>query len=142
MPDRPANEPRQIFIGNVSYDAVPEDVVLALREVGVDAERVRLATFKETGAPRGFGFLDLSSREKRSTEEVIEHINASVVDLLGRVLRAAKAHERPPKPAPDSGRAHDGDAWNNKKAKKPKRGGSRGHGTTEFKRGRHEFEGD
>ena len=142
MPDRPANEPRQIFIGNVSYDAVPEDVVLALREVGIDVERVRLATHRETGAPRGFGFLDLGSREKRSTEEVIEHINEVEVYLLGRVLRAAEAHKRPARPAPDPGRAHDGDAWNGKKAKKPKRGGSRGHSTTEFRRGRHEFEGD
>jgi hypothetical protein len=133
MPDR-TNDTRQIFLGNVSYDAQPEDVVLALQEVGIAVARVRLATWPETGVPRGFGFCDLDPREKRSLEEVIDHINEVEVDLFRRVLRAAKANARPPRPAAEAPR-------NDKRGKKKARpGGGRGKGTNEFKRGRNEFD--
>jgi RNA recognition motif-containing protein len=140
-----SNEPRQIFLGNISYDAHPDDVVTALRAVGVGAARVRLATWKETGAPRGFGFLDLETGELRSTREVIDLINEAEISLLGRVMRADLA--KPREPRPDSERARNEATWREpgkKTGSKPKGkrpGGGRGRNRSEFQRGRNEFEG-
>lgn len=139
------DQPRQIFLGNISYDAHPDDVVTALREAGVQVARVRLATFKETGAPRGFGFLDLEP-SLRPVEDVIAAINDAEISLLGRVMRADTA--KPRKPAPGSERARSEATWQEKgkkrgggsKGKRP--GGGRGQSRNEFQRGRNEFEGD
>lgn len=140
------DQPRQIFLGNISYDAHPDDVVNALREAGIQAARVRLATWKETGAPRGFGFLDLESGETRPVEDVIDAINNAEVSLLGRTIRADAAHPR--KSAPNSERARNEATWQEKgkkrgggaKGKRP--GGGRGRSRSEFQRGRNEFEGE
>jgi len=130
------NQPRQIFLGNISYDAKPQDVVNALCDVGVGAARVRIATHKDTGSPRGFGFLDLEPTEDRPTEEIIEFINGVEVEVFGRVLRADVAKERPPRP--ESAPRRD-----DKKRQKSKRpGGGRGKGANEFQRGRHDFDKD
>jgi RNA recognition motif-containing protein len=141
-----SNEPRQIFLGNISYDAHPDDVVAALRMANIGAARVRLATWKETGAPRGFGFLDLETSELRSTEEVIDRINEAEISLLGRVMRADLAKPREPRSDPE--RARNEATWrepDKKKGSKPKGkrpGGGRGRSRSEFQRGRNEFEGE
>ena len=114
-----APRPRQIFLGSVSYDATPEEVAAALRLLGIGVARVRLSTEKETGTPRGFGFLDLDATEQRSEEDVIRVINQAYIQLHKRVLRANLARER--------GQAPEG---------------GRGQARNEFKRGRHEFEGE
>jgi RNA recognition motif-containing protein len=135
-----SNEPRQIFLGNISYDAHPDDVVEALREVGIGAARVRLATWKDTGAPRGFGFLDLEASEARSTQAVINIINEFEISLHGRILRADMAKAR--KPSPDSERARNEATWRDKPGKKKgqkRLGGGRGRSRNEFQRSRNEF---
>ena len=139
-----SNEPRQIFLGNISYDAHPDEVVDALRVAGIGAARVRLATWKETGAPRGFGFLDLEATEARATEEVIDAINAAEISLCGRIMRADMAKAR--KPAPGAERARDEAVWRSKpskkRGKKDQRPGGRARSRNEFQRGRNEFEGE
>lgn len=139
------NESRQIFLGNLSYDATPDEVVAELRQAGIGAARVRIATWRETGAPRGFGFLDLESTELRSIEDVIDYINASEVEIRGRVLRADRARARTSRPLDaQEERARNEATWQKqprRKGKKPKRGsGSRGHIHNEFQRGCSEFE--
>lgn len=131
-----SQQPRQIFLGNISYDATPQEVVDVLRNAGVGAERVRIATYKETGAPRGFGFLDLASSEPRSTETVIEYINSFEIVLFGRVLRADIAKERPPRPSNDNAPRREGKKF--KKGKRPS--GGRGKGTHEFQREDRDFD--
>lgn len=128
------NQPRQIFLGNISYDARPQDVIDALRGVGIGAARVRIATYKETGGPRGFGFLDLDATEARPTAEVIQYINDIEIAVRGRVLRADAAKERPPRleqPTHQDGRR-------SKKGGRPS--GGRGKGANEFQRGRNDFD--
>lgn len=141
------NESRRIFLGNISYDAHPDDVVTALREAGIGAARVHLATYRDTGAPRGFGFLDLEASEVLSIEEVIDCINSAEISLCNRVIRADLA--KPRKPAPDAERARNEATRrepDKKKGGAPKgrRSGSRGRSRNEFQhgRGRNEFEGE
>jgi len=139
------DQPRQIFLGNISYDARPDAIVDALRAVGVHAARVRLATHRDTGAPRGFGFLDLESSETRPIAEVIDFINDAEIALFNRVMRADLANPR--KPAPDAERARNEATWKpakkrggNPKGRRPE--GGRGRSRNEFHRARNEFEGE
>jgi len=135
------NQPRQIFLGNIPYDATPQEVVASLRNAGVGAERVRIATYKETGAPRGFGFLDLASSEPRSTETVIEYINSFEIVLYSRVLRADIAKERPFRPGKDHKGREGREFHEEGRAKRGKRpGGGRGKGAHEFQRGDRDFD--
>lgn len=124
-------QPRQIFIGNLSYEATPDDLAGAILDLGIRIEvPARVATFPDTGKPRGFGFITLDKDEPQTVEDVIETINACSVDLYGRVIRADKTRSRPPRPSP-GGRYE-------RKPEKPR--GGRGKHRDEFRRGRNEFE--
>lgn len=136
MPHNKSPEPRQIFLGSIHYDATPADVVAALQRAGVAVARVRIATHRETGAPRGFGFLDLAAGELRSTAEVIELINLAEVEVFGRALRADVAKERPQHPTGDARERPARGAQ-----RKPRSSGGRGRARSEFQRGRSEFDG-
>ena len=81
-----------IFVANLPWDATPElleDMVNDLVGEG-SFVRVRLAIDRETGRPRGFGHIDLSSAE--AAERAVREIDG--VDLMGRELRADYATER------------------------------------------------
>lgn len=136
--------PRQIFLGNISYDATPDDVLRALHRAEIGAARVRIATHRETGAPRGFGFLDIGDREKRSVQDLIECINLYQIEVCGRVLRADVAKDRPQRqdgPARAAGAPRERARPARQGQRRPPREGGRGHAKTEFQRGRHEFDG-
>lgn len=81
-----------IFVANLPWEATPEligDMVNDLVGEG-SFVRARLAVDKESGRPRGFGHIDLSSAE--AAERAVREIDG--VDLMGRELRADFATER------------------------------------------------
>jgi RNA recognition motif-containing protein len=82
-----------IYVGNLPFSATDADVrVLFERHGKVDA--VKIINDRETGKPRGFGFVDMPSGDAQSA---IQALNG--YQMNGRPLRVNEAQERPPRPA-------------------------------------------
>lgn len=78
-----------IYIGNLSYDATQEDLNDVFAEYGV-VKRVQLPTDRETGRPRGFGFVEMSTDEEE--EAAIAALDGA--EWMGRDIKVNKARPR------------------------------------------------
>ncbi len=78
-----------IYVGNLSYDATQEDINAVFAEYGAVA-RVHLPTDRETGRPRGFAFVEMSSEDEETA--AIEALDGA--EWMGRDLRVNKARPR------------------------------------------------
>lgn len=86
-----------IYVGNLPFSATEQDVrVLFERHGKVDS--VKLINDRETGKPRGFGFVDMPPNEAQSA---IHALNG--YQMNGRPLRVNEAQERPQRPRPGGG---------------------------------------
>jgi RNA recognition motif-containing protein len=79
----------RIYVGNLPFSAT-EDSVRALFSKHGTVEKVSLITDRDTGRPRGFGFVEMSSAD---ASRAIQALNGT--DLGGRPLRVNEAQERP-----------------------------------------------
>ncbi|MCZ6834134.1 MAG: RNA-binding protein [Planctomycetota bacterium] len=78
-----------IYVGNLSFDASESDV-RALFEAHGTVDKVNLVTDRETGRPRGFGFVEMASDEEGRAA-----INAlDGQDSQGRNLKVNEAKPR------------------------------------------------
>ena len=77
----------RIYLGNLPFSAT-EDEIRELFSAHGEVESVSLVTDRETGRPRGFGFVELAS----GGEEAIEKLNG--VDFGGRSLNVNEARPR------------------------------------------------
>ena len=64
--------PTKLFIGNLSFQATEEDLRELFQQAGT-VESVRIVTDQFTGRPRGFGFVEMSTKEEAS--KAIEMLN-------------------------------------------------------------------
>lgn len=78
-----------IYVGNLNYEVTQEDLTTVFQEYGT-VNRVSLPTDRETGRPRGFGFVEMSSDAEEA--EAIESLDGA--DWMGRQLRVNKARPR------------------------------------------------
>ena len=78
-----------IYVGNISYDVTSDDLTEVFGEYGT-VKRVSLPTDRETGRPRGFGFVEMESDEQE--EAAIEVLDGA--DWMGRQMRVNKAKPR------------------------------------------------
>lgn len=78
-----------IYVGNLSYEVTSDDLSAVFAEYGT-VKRVQLPTDRETGRPRGFGFVEMGS----DTEEgaAIEALDGA--EWMGRDLKVNKAKPR------------------------------------------------
>lgn len=79
-----------IFVGNLSYGATEEDIRNLFEQYGA-VERASIVTDRETGQPRGFGFVEMTNKEE--AERAIAAINGR--ELGGRALNVNEARPRP-----------------------------------------------
>jgi RNA recognition motif-containing protein len=86
-----------IYVGNLPFTATEQDVQ-ALFERHGKVESVKLINDRETGKPRGFGFVDMPSTDAQSA---ITALNG--FQMNGRPLRVNEAQERPQRPRPGGG---------------------------------------
>lgn len=63
---------KNIFVGNLSFSAT-EDSLRALFEAHGTVERVSLVTDRDTGQPRGFGFVEMTNDAE--AEKAISALN-------------------------------------------------------------------
>ena len=78
-----------IYVGNLSYDAARDDIEAVFAEYG-SVSRVHLPTDRETGRPRGFAFVEMSSEDEEAA--AIEALDGA--EWMGRDLRVNKARPR------------------------------------------------
>jgi RNA recognition motif-containing protein len=78
-----------IFVGGLSFDATQEDLTDVFAEYGT-VRSVKIPTDRETGKPRGFGFVELSSEAEEAA--AIEALDGA--EWMGRDLRVNKAQPR------------------------------------------------
>jgi RNA recognition motif-containing protein len=83
-----------IYVGNLSYEVTQEDITSIFSEYGT-VKRVQLPTDRETGRPRGFGFVEMSSDAEETA--AIDALDGA--EWMGRDLRVNKAKPREERPS-------------------------------------------
>ena len=78
-----------IYVGNLSYDVTKEDLTTVFEEYG-NVSRVSLPSDRETGRPRGFGFVEMEGEDAET--KAIESLDGA--EWMGRELRVNKARPR------------------------------------------------
>ncbi len=78
-----------IYVGNLNYEVTKEDLTTVFEEYGT-VSRVSLPSDRETGRPRGFGFVEMGSDEEET--KAIESLDGA--EWMGRELRVNKARPR------------------------------------------------
>ena len=79
---------QRIYVGNLSYESEESDVETLFANYG-EVLSVALPTDRETGRPRGFGFVEMSSEDAASA---IAALNGT--DFGGRTLNVNEARPR------------------------------------------------
>jgi len=87
---------KNIYVGNLSFGA-SEESVRALFETHGTVDRVNVVTDRETGQPRGFGFVEMGNDSEG--EKAIAAINGT--DLDGRTLNVNEARPKTDRPRSD-----------------------------------------
>lgn len=100
-----------IYVGNLSYQVTEDDIIAVFKEYG-DVKQVQVPTDRETGRPRGFGFVEMGTAAEE--DAAIDALDGA--EWMGRNLKVNKA-----KPREDRGRRSEG---------------NRGGGNGRFSRGR------
>jgi RNA recognition motif-containing protein len=80
----------RLYVGNLSFQSTTESVRTAFAAHG-EVTDVQLVTDRETGQPRGFGFVTMGSADQAA--KAIQAMNGATLD--GRALRVNEAEERP-----------------------------------------------
>jgi RNA recognition motif-containing protein len=83
----------RLYVGNISYRATAEDLHAAFTEVATVLS-VHLPVDRETGRPRGFGFVEVDSES--GAEAVIQAMDGHLI--LGRALVVSLARPREERP--------------------------------------------
>ena len=92
-----------IFVGGLSFDATQADLTDVFAEYGT-VRSVKIPTDRETGKPRGFGFVELSSEAEEAA--AIEALDGA--EWMGRDLRVNKAQPREGGRPPGRGNQNQG----------------------------------
>ena len=82
---------KNIYVGNLPWSATEDEVRNAFATYG-EVVSVRLVEDRETGRPRGFGFVEM---EDAGADKAIEALDGS--DFGGRTLKVNEARPRQPR---------------------------------------------
>jgi RNA recognition motif-containing protein len=78
----------KIYVGNLPFSATDSEIRELFAQHGT-VESVSLITDRDTGQPRGFGFVEMS---RADASRAIQNLNGK--ELGGRALRVSEAQER------------------------------------------------
>lgn len=85
--------PKRIYVGNLPFSASEDEVRELFGEYG-EVNSVNLITDRETGRPRGFGFVEMANGEE--ADEAISRLHQ--FSMGGRSLNVNEARPREPRP--------------------------------------------
>ncbi len=80
----------RLYVGNLPFSASEEQIRDLFAQNGRSVTEVRLVTDRETGRPRGFGFVEMGSQE--DADSAIRDLNG--FQYGGRPLTVNEARER------------------------------------------------
>jgi len=80
----------RLYVGNLPFSAQEEDVRALFAQNDRTVTEVKLVTDRETGRPRGFGFVEMGSQE--DADAAIRDLNG--YSFEGRPLTVNEARER------------------------------------------------
>ncbi|HEX3175325.1 MAG TPA: RNA-binding protein [Methylomirabilota bacterium] len=83
----------KLFVGNLSFQATEEDLRELFAQAG-NVETVRIITDQFTGRPRGFGFVEMATKEE--AQKAVEMLN-------GRLFRDRNLVVDEARPQPQRG---------------------------------------
>ena len=95
-----------IYVGNLDFQATEEQVRALFVEHG-EVLKVNIITDRDTGQPRGFGFVEMADASQG--QAAIEQINGK--ELGGRTLTVNEARPRAPRGGGGGGGGGGGDRW-------------------------------
>lgn len=83
----------RLFVGNLSWDTTDQTLRESFSEGGRTVKDVHIVSDRETGKPRGFGFVEMGTPEEAQSS--IESLDGAMLD--GRNIRVSEAQERQPR---------------------------------------------
>jgi RNA recognition motif-containing protein len=83
---------KSIYVGNMPFSATEDEIRNMFSPFG-EVQSVKLINDRETGKPRGFGFVEM---EEENAKKAIEELNGK--DMGGRSLRVNFAEQKPQRP--------------------------------------------
>jgi cold-inducible RNA-binding protein len=107
----------KLFVGNLSFQATEEDLRELFQQAGT-VETVRIITDQFTGRPRGFGFVEMATKEEAT--KAVEMLN-------GRLFRDRNLVVDEARPQPQRG-AGGGGGGPRDRGPRPGGGGGGGGG--------------
>ena len=86
-----------IYVGNLSFEVTQDDLTGVFAEYGT-VKRVQLPTDRESGRPRGFGFVEMETEAAETAAiDALDGFN-----WMGRALKVNKAKPREERSRSDS----------------------------------------
>ena len=83
----------RVFVGNLSFDVNEDQLRTLFEEGGRQVTTVTIVMDRDTGRPRGFGFVEMAN--DADAQAGIQSLNGR--QLAGRPLTVNEARERPPR---------------------------------------------
>lgn len=80
----------RLYVGNLPFSADEQQIKELFEQNGRSVKEVKLITDRETGRPRGFGFVDMGTQE--DADSAIRQLNGT--NYGGRPLTVNEARER------------------------------------------------
>ena len=80
----------KLFVGNLSFNTTENDLRDAFAEHG-NVHEIKLTTDRDTGRPRGFGFVTMSTAEE--AQAAINALNGKQLDGRALTVNVAKPRE-------------------------------------------------
>lgn len=90
----------RIYVGNLPFSATQDELRTLFEQHG-SVENVDLIQDRETGRPRGFGFVEMSESDAQTAIQALDG-----TEMDGRNLRVNEARPREPR-----GNGHRGNRW-------------------------------
>ena len=110
--------PAKLFVGNLSFQATEEDLRELFQQAGT-VETVRIITDQFTGRPRGFGFVEMATKEEAT--KAVELLNGRLFRDRNLVVDEARPQPQrgggggerggPRGPRPGGGTGGSGGGW-------------------------------
>ena len=83
--------PAKLFVGNLSFQATEEDLRELFQQAGT-VETVRIITDQFTGRPRGFGFVEMATKEEAT--KAVEMLNGRLFRDRNLVVDEARPQQQ------------------------------------------------
>jgi RNA recognition motif-containing protein len=85
---------KKLYVGNLPYDTTQEQIRELFAQVG-EVSEVNLITDRETGRPKGFGFVEMATVEASS--EAIKRFNGYTLGERALTVNEARPREERPR---------------------------------------------